>query len=150
MRRYANGVTLIVIIGIFFILLHFLVPLPTLAAISDNFNKIAIGIAALVTAYFGGSYFRDELYRKRAINTFRRVYPQEQHGHTFKLIESLKTPGAVFLLDLKTKRKHHIWNMKTMYDLGWQEFLPAESMNDSKFQEITTGNPIRTRGELGE
>lgn len=151
MKRWFNDITVLIFISLLFILAHFFfVPLNRLAALSDNFNKVAIGIAALITAYFGTSYFREELYRRRTIKEFREKYAPDKHGKTYKLIESEKAPGAIFLLDLVTKKKHHIWNMKTMYDLGWQTFLPAEQLKDEKFKVISTGEPIRTRGELGE
>jgi hypothetical protein len=151
MKRWFNDVTALLLIFLLFTLAHFFfVPLHRLAVLSDDFNKVAIGIAALITAYFGTSYFREELYRRRTIKEFREKYAPDKHGKTYKLIESDKSPGAVFLFDLLTQKKHHIWNMKTMYDLGWQTFLPAEVMQDNKFQAISTGEPIRTRGELGE
>ncbi len=151
MRRWLNDVTVLLIIFVLFTLAHFFfVPLARLVALSDDFNKVAIGIAALITAYFGTSYFRDELYRKRTIKEYRQKYPPDKHGKTYTLIENENAPGAVFLLDLTTKKKHHIWNMKTMYDLGWQTFLPAEQLKNKDFQIISTGEPIRTRGDLGE
>lgn len=124
--------------------------LQELVIVSDIFNKIAIGIAALITAYFGSSYFREELTRKRSINFYRKKYPPSQHNNTYKFIESEKTPGAIFLLDLKSLHKHHIWNMKTMYDIGWQIYLPANQLPDSVFLSYSIGDPIRTRGDLGE
>lgn len=100
-------------------LINFFLPLPLLNTLSDDFNKVSIGIAALITAYFGSSYFREELSRKRSIKFYREKYPPQQHDTLYKFIESKKTPGAIFLLDLKSLHKHHIWNMKTMYDMGW-------------------------------
>lgn len=142
---------LFVLLGlIIFISLHFFLPLTLLNTISDDFNKVSIGLAALITAYFGSSYFREELSRKRSIKFYREKYPPQQHGTLFKFIESKKTPGAIFLLDLKSSHKHHIWNMKTMYDMGWQIYLPAEQLPDEEFLSYLIGDPIRTRGDLGE
>lgn len=87
--------------------------------ISDDFNKVAISVAVLITTYFGSSYLREELSRKRSIDFYRKKYPPEKYKKTYKIIASEDDEGAVFLLDLDSLHKHHIWNMKTMYDLGW-------------------------------
>lgn len=149
-KRVFNNAVILVILSALFIIAHLVFPLKTLAAISDNFNKIAIGIAVLITAYFGSSYFREELSRKKNIKFYREKYPLQQYGKSYKFIESEKTPGAIFLLDLKSLHKHHIWNMKTMYDLGWQTYLPAKQLPDEDFHSYLIGDPIRTRGDLGE
>ncbi len=133
-----------------FVSIHIVFPTNIINSISDNFSKLSISIAALITAYFGSSYFREELSRKRSIKFYREKYPPQLHDTNYKFIESEKTPGAIFLLDLKTLHKHHIWNMKTMYDLGWQTYLPAEQLPDDQFLSYMIGDPIRTRGDLGE
>lgn len=145
-----NLLLLVVLVVIIFVGVHIFLPLPLVSTISDDFNKIAIGIAALITAYFGSSYFREELSRKRSIKFYREKYPPQQHGKTYKFIESVKTPGAIFLLDLQSLHKHHVWNMKTMYDMGWQVYLPAKQLPDDEFLSYLIGDPIRTRGDLGE
>lgn len=148
-KRVFNNVVILVTLSSLFILAHLVFPLKTLAAVSDNFNKVAIGIAALITTYFGSSYLREELSRKRSIEYFRKKYPPEKYKKTYKIIASKDDPGAVFLYDMESLLKHHIWNMKTMYDLGWQiyerELLPKE-----EFLSYLSGNAIRTRGDLGE
>lgn len=146
----SNLLVFSILVVIIFVGAHVFLPLQLVNAMSDNFNKIAIGLAALITAYFGSSYFREELSRRRSIKSYREKYPPQLHGKTYKFIESEKTPGAIFLLDLKTKHKHHVWNMKTMYDMGWQIYLPAEQLPNEKFLSYVTGESIRTRGELGE
>ena len=149
-RKFLNSLLLLfILVFILFVLTHLLLPLQLISVISDDFNKVAIGIAALVTAYFGSSYFREELSRKRAIEYYRKKYPPEKYQKTFKIIESEDGPGAVFLLDLESLHKHHIWNMKTMYDLGWQLYK-RESLPNEKFLSYLIGDPIRTRGDLGE
>lgn len=145
-----NNMLLNIFLGIIlFVLLHLLFPVGFIAAISDNFNKVAIGIAALITAYFGSSYFREELSRKRSIEHYRKKYPPENYKKKFRIIESEESPGAIFLLDLDTLHKHHIWNMKTVYDLGWQLY-ERESLPNKEFLSYLIGDPIRTRGDLGE
>lgn len=148
-KRLFNGYLLILVgIGLF-ISLHLILPLELTKTISDNFNKIAIGLAAIITAYFGSSYFSEEISRKRSIGFYRKKYPYENYNKTYKIIASKNDPGAVFLLDLETLHKHHIWNMKTMYDLGWQTH-ERELLDKKNFDSYLIGDPIRTRGELGE
>ena len=137
------------ILGLIFILLHLLLPLALVNALSDNFYKVAIGVAALITAYFGSSYFREELSRKKSIEHYRTKYPPNVHGVKYRIIESETQPGAIYLHDLETLHIHHIWNMKTVYDLGWQSFERVR-LSSQDFDSILIGDPIRTRGELGE
>lgn len=139
------GVSLILL----FIELHFILPLDILSTIIDNFNKISIGIAAIITAYFGSSYLRDELARKAAIKFYTRKYPPDKYKQTFKIIESEDDRGAIYLFDMESLLKHHIWNMKTVYDLGWQTYA-REALPKEEFLSYLSGNPIRTRGDLGE
>ncbi|KKQ95653.1 MAG: hypothetical protein UV74_C0013G0244 [Candidatus Woesebacteria bacterium GW2011_GWB1_43_14] len=139
----------LIISFLIFVLAHFFLPLENLNAIADNFNKISIGLAAIIGAYFGSSYFRDELARKRSIKYYREKYPINEYGNKFRIIESENAPGAIYLHDLVTLHKHHIWNMKTVYDLGWQVFK-RERLPEDEFHSILIGDPIRTTGELGE
>lgn len=149
-QKLRNNLLLLTIFAvIFFVSLHLLLPLQLVSTISDDFYKVAIGIAALITAYFGSSYFREELSRKRSIEYFRKKYPPEKYQRTYKIIVSEDDLGAVYLLDLESLHKHHIWNMKTMYDLGWQLYK-REPLPREKFLSYLIGDPIRTRGDLGE
>ncbi len=150
LQELLNSLSLLfILVVILFVLIHLLLPLQLINALSDNFNKVTIGIAALVTAYFGSSYFREELSRKRAIEYYRKKYPPEKYQKTFKIIGSKDRPEAIFLLDLESLHRHHIWNMKTVYDLGWQLYK-RESLPNKKFLSYSLDNPIRTRGDLGE
>ena len=150
LKKVGNSLLLIIaLILILFIAVHLFLPLEIVRTISDDFNKVAIGVAALITAYFGSSYFREELSRKRSTEHYRKKYPPEKYKKTFKIIESEEDKGAIFLLDLESLHKHHIWNMKTVFDLGWQLY-ERESLPKKEFLSILTGDPIRTRGDLGE
>lgn len=148
-RQLFGGYRLLLIVVASFILLHLILPLELTKTISDNFNKVAIGLAAIITAYFGSSYFREELEHRKNITHFRKKYPPENFKKTYKIIATKNNPGAVYLLDLENSHKHHIWNMKTMYDLSWQDFH-KELLDQEEFDSYTNGLPIRTRGELGE
>lgn len=129
--------------------MHFLFPLAVFSTIADNFYKVSIGAAALITAYFGSSYFREELTRKKSIEYFRRKFPPQNYKKIFRIIESEARPGEIFLHDLESLHKHHIWNMKTVFDLGWQMY-ERETLPHADFLSYLDGDPIRTLGDLGE
>lgn len=134
---------------LFFCLVHFVFPIDRINAIFDNFYKVALGIAALTTSYFGSSFFTEELRRSQSIKKWTKTFPPESYQKTYRIIESDKHPGAIYLEDIIANKKHHIWNMLTVYDLGWQQY-PREQIKDSKFIKIPNGEAIRTRGELGQ
>lgn len=123
--------------------------LQDLAILSDIFNKIAIGIAALITAYFGGSYFFAEALRKRMVDRYRKMFPYDKYGKTWDIVVRDDRTGEPHVLDKKMSVIHHLWNMKTIYDLGWQ-FYDRKPVKKDKWDKYERGNYIRTRGELGE
>lgn len=144
-----NLLLLILLIITIFFAVHVFFPLEIISTIFDNFNKVAIGIAALITAYFGSSYLTEEVTRKRHIDYYRKRYPPQNYPTKFKIIVSEEDPNTVYLLDLEGLKKHHIWNMKTMYDLAWQNYK-REKLPKEEFLSYLDGDPIRTRGDLGE
>lgn len=149
-KRTVDNLSSIVIVSlIIFFAAHLVLPLSTVNAMADNFNKVTIGLAALLTVYFGSSYVREEISRKRAIEFYKSKYPPEKYKKTYRIIESEDAPGAIYLHDLVSLHKHHIWNMLTVYDLGWQSY-PRESLKNSDFLSILNGDSIRTRGDLGQ
>lgn len=148
-KKVFSNIVLLGLFSLLFVVAHFVLPLEPLKAASDNFNKIAIGMAAIITAYFGSSYFREELSRKRSIEFYRKKYPPEDYKKTCRIIASERDPGAIYLHDMESTHKHHIWNMKTVYDLGWQAY-DREILPHDEFMSYISGPPIRTRGDLGE
>lgn len=138
-----------VLLLVLFVSAHLYLPLDIIKALADDFSKLAIGLAATYTAFYGSSYLREEFSRKKAIEHFRKKYPHNKYGETFRLIARQSDPGGLYLHDLESLHKHHIWNMKTMYDLGWQSYEVVK-LPDHEFLSILLGDPIRTRGELGE
>ncbi len=140
---------LIIITVVFFIGVHLLFPISILTSISDNFNKIAIGFAALITAYFGSSYLFEERKRQKQIDIYQKRYPYRNYNKTWKIIVREDKAGEPHVLDIKNNTKYHIWNMKTIYDLGWQ-FHDRQPVKKEKFNSFNPGDQIRTRGNLGE
>jgi hypothetical protein len=146
-------ITIILIITIIFATLftvsHFLIPPDILNAIFDNFNKLAIGISALIASFAGSLYFINEFQRKRLIDLYRKRYSLNNYGKKWKIIVREDRTSEPHVFDIDKKTKHHIWNMKTIYDLGWQ-FYDREPVKKNEFDLYNVGDPIRTRGDLGE
>jgi hypothetical protein len=144
--------TILIVIGItVFVLLHvFNRPFQSVD-VFDNFNKLAIGIAALITAYYGTNYFIEEVSRKGKIDYYRKLFPYDEYGKTWEIISREDSKGQPHVLNIKTSEIHHLWNQKTIYDLGWQFFWKDERLvKKSEWEKFKRGDYIRTRGELGE
>lgn len=144
-----NTQTIVALAIIVFIAIHFLYPPKFLALMADNFNKVAVGVAALITAYVGSTYFIEEHLRQKRIDSYRKNYPHDQYKKTWKIVVREDRDGEPHVLDIETSLIHHIWNMKTIYDLGWQ-FIEREPVKVDVFSQYQIGDKIRTRGELGE
>src|SRR5258708_4082595 len=113
---------------IIFVLLHIFIKPFELANIFDDFNKLAIGIAAIITAYFGSNYFLEEVLRKRKTDYYRKLFPYDQYGSDWEIIAREDSDGEPHVLNKKTSEIHHLWNMKTIYDLGWQFYLKEKRL----------------------
>lgn len=149
MKKYAYLLLSLVVLIVLFVILHFVIPLDKLSAIFDNFNKLAIGISALIASLAGSLYFIDEFRRRHQIDIYRNRFPLNKYKDKWRIIVREDRTGEPHVLDISKKTKHHIWNMKTIYDLGWQ-FYDREPMKKDIFDALKIGDPIRTRGDLGE
>ena len=149
MKKYTHLSIVVVLFFILFVASHFLLPLDKLNAIFDNFNKLAIGVSALMASTAGSLYFISEFQRKQLIETYRKRYPLNKYNKDWKIIVREDRTGEPHVLDINKKSRHHIWNMKTIYDLGWQ-FYDRQSIKKNEFDSYIIGDPIRTRGDLGE
>ncbi len=149
MKKVICVFIIVILFAVLFFVSHFLLPLDKLNAIFDNFNKLAIGVSALIASFVGSLYFIDEFQRKRLIDLYRKRYSLDNYGKKWKIIVREDRTGEPHVLDIDKKIKYHIWNMKTIYDLSWQ-FYDRESIKRNDFDSYKTGAPIRTRGDLGE
>ena len=120
-----------------------------LNTLSEIFNKLAIGIAALTIAYFGSTYFFEQVLIKRKIDSYRSRYSYDDYGKTWKIITRKDQTDEPYVLDIKSKEIHYVWNTKTIYDLGWQ-FYKRIPIIKKRFDSFKRGDYIKTRGELGE
>ncbi|MBI2040381.1 hypothetical protein HYT18_04895 [Candidatus Microgenomates bacterium] len=134
---------------IIFVVLNLYLPLEKANILFDSFNKVVIGFAAIITAYFGSSYFFEEVLRKRRIDSYRKMFPYDKYGDTWEIVVREDRNGEPHVLNKKTSEIHHLWNMKTIYDLGWQ-FYERKPVKKSGWDKYKRGDYIRTRGELGE
>jgi hypothetical protein len=144
-KFYTIGVLVLIV----FVVLNLQLPLEKANILFDSFNKVVIGIAALITAYFGSSYFFEEVLRKRRIDNFRKMFPYDKYEDTWDIVVREDRDGEPHVLNKKTLEIHHLWNMKTIYDLGWQ-FYERKPIKKSVWNTYKRGDYIRTRGELGE
>lgn len=127
---------------------YILIP-SDLAAFADIFNKLSLGIAALLGAFFGSSYVRDLMERRENIKYYLKKYPHSEYGKKWEIIESVKNPGPIYLFDIKKSQKYHIVNMTTVYDLGWHIY-PRKSISDNLFLSYSVGDRISTFGNVRE
>lgn len=142
-------VLLIILAFVLFILAYMLLPLKEFSTLTESFNRMAVGLSALAAVIFGPTLVSRELEKDRKIKEYLNRYPHDKFGEDWKIIESEKHMGVIYLFDKKIKTKHHILNMKTVYDLGWHIY-PRKTIKDGTFQSYKVGDRIRTQGEAGE
>src|SRR5688500_9156741 len=86
---------------VIFIVLHWVLPLEKANLIFDDFNKLAIGIAAIITAYFGSSYFFEEVMRKRRIDHYRKIFPYDKYQENWEIVVREDRTGEPHVLNKK-------------------------------------------------
>ena len=138
----AFGLILVLLLPIF-------IPITFVETYSKIIQNLSLAIGALIGSYAGSSFLIEEFNRRRLISKYRKMYPRSEYGTEWKQIVREDRVGEPHILDLEKKVKHHIWNMKTIYDLGWQ-FYDREKVEKGQFDSYEIGDFIRTRGDLGE
>lgn len=149
---YIPRVILILIIVVTFIVFYcayLSFPADKFDILTESFNRIALGISALIAAFFGQYWVNIRIHRDKKIKEYFKKYPHDKFGKNWEIIESENYPGAIYVLDRNNKTKYHILNMKTVYDLGWHIY-PRKRITDQEFQSYKVGNTIYTQGEAGE
>lgn len=139
---------LIGIFVLFLLVLPFVIPLSQIDILAGIFNKLAIGAGALFAVMRGSDYLK-KMEEASLIKFYRNKYPVSEDGKAWKIIVHEKRPGTWYLLDMKQLQKHHIGNMKTVYDLGFQS-AKHEILKESDFLSYFEGDRIMTRGNVGE
>jgi len=148
-KEYFRYIILAVICIYLFIISHFVLPLEIINSLVDNFYKIALSSSAFLTVYYGNSYIKDQLSRKKLIKYYSEKYAHFEFGKSWELIARKNASGEIFLKDTEAMTKHHVKNMLTMYDLGWSAYQ-RKLLEDDDFYCILNGDPIRTTGEVGD
>lgn len=125
--------------------------LSQLNIISDIFNKIAIGIAAILGVVLG-KFLIVESERKNKINQYLKRFPHSMFEKEWDFIVNKDASHGVFyLFEIKKNIKHHVLNMKTVYDMGWHIYLhKARQVPEKVFFSYDVGDVIKTWGEAGE
>ncbi len=142
-------ILLIIFVFFIFILAYQIFPVKKFNLFVDSFNKIAVGPSALAAVIFGPSLVSRELEKDRKIKEYWKRFPHENFGKKWEIIASELYPDAIYVLNFNNKVKHHILNMKTVWDLGWHIY-PRNQLPDKQFKGYKVGDTIRTRGEANE
>lgn len=144
-------ILIVVLVFVLFILAFQCLPLTQFNLVVDSFNKIAVGLAALLAVFVGQNWISRQEEKERKIKEYIKRYPHNKFGVDWEVVEPQSSPGAYYVFEKNKQVVHHILNMKTVYDLGWHVYLnTSQKINDSKFRSYEVGERIRTQGEAGE
>ncbi len=144
-------VFLIAITFAFFSWAYRSMPLNLFELLTDSFNKIALGVSAILAVFVGQNYVSKQEEGEKKIREYKKNYPHEKFGKDWEIVEPKSLPGAYYIFENKKNIVRHILNMKTVYDLGWHVYLNSSKKIDDKiFRSYKVGNRIRTQGDAGE
>lgn len=118
------------------------------------FSEIFYNFLAGIGTFFAGfagligllqliKYSKRESYKNR----LRKQYPKEKLNILFKLVDTDKAPGKIYLVNLRKKEKYWIASASTLTDLNffWDEVkrIQQEEFNNYKEGEklLTSGTP---------
>lgn len=152
-----NKIPLIVLIFIvllvfgLFTLAYQSLSLAQFTLLTDSFNKISVGLAALLAVFVGQNWVGRQQEKERKIKEYLKKYPHNKFGKEWEIVEPQSVPGAYYIFEKREDTVRHILNMKTVYDLGWHVYLnTSRKIRDNKFRSYKVGERIRTQGEAGE
>lgn len=120
---------------------------------SEIFYNFAVGLGAIGGGIFIAMKGIIAFLKKKAqglpIRKIKKKYPREKMNRTFKLVDTEKVPGKVYLLDLKDGKRYWIQSGPTFLDLNffWDDFVRIEQTEFDKYKE---GTPILTSGDPGK
>lgn len=121
-------------------------------AISEIFRNFAIGLGALGGGLFVGLKFVVEFIlsiKKISYKAkFHKLYPREKLNDVFKIVDTERGLGKLYLVDLKKKEKYWIQSATTLLDLNffWDD---AKRISQEEFDSYREGPAILTSGEPG-
>jgi hypothetical protein len=179
MKKFTSKAFLaeLVIILVFLLVLYgaiilfifpFLVQPKTYELVVDSFNKIGIGIGALIAGLAGVRYLDKEVEKEdvaEKVKKYREEFPLDEFGTYFdknkKYFLARNDSGGdeIYIAEkldtddkLKRFKFYHIGNRYTFRDLFLGTGLTGkiQSLMDDYFTVCDYGEPLLTRGELGE
>jgi len=121
--------------------------------VSEIFNNIAIALAAISGGIWAGLKAFIEFVSSRRKSSYknemRKRYPREKLNETFKIVDHEKSPGKLYLIDLKKKEKYWIQSGPTLLDIGffWDD---AQRISEEEFHKYKEGPGILTVGTPGQ
>lgn len=142
-----------IILGVFVIfwVVYCTLPLLEFKLLTESFNKISVGLAALLAVFVGQNWITKQDEKEKKIKEYIGKYPHNKFGQKWEIVEPQGNPGAYYVFEKERKIVHHILNMKTVYDLGWHVYLnTSRKIEDNLFRSYEVGERIRTQGEAGE
>lgn len=119
---------------------------------SEVFYNFAVSLGAIGGGIFAGTKVIVEfiLTRQRGSykNKFKKLYPRESIGVIFKVVDTDKAPGKLYLIDLKKKERYWIQSSNTLLDLNlfWDD---AKRISEAEFEKYKEGPAILTSGTPG-
>lgn len=144
-------VLIMVFVFALFILAYWYLSLTQFKLLTDSFNKIAVGLSALLAVFVGQNWVSRQEEKERKIKEYTKKYPHNKFGKDWEIVEPQSIPGAYYVFEKGEQIVHHILNMKTVYDLGWHVYLnTSQKIKDDQFRSYKVGDRIRTQGEAGE
>ena len=117
--------------------------------ISQAYFNIAVGTAtgSFVIAK-GITGYINHRKAKTLLSQFKKRYPRKKINKTFQLVDTERTPGKIYLLDFKNKKRLWISSSSTFNDLDFHT-TDVDRIELIKFDKYKEGAAIWTRGVKG-
>ncbi len=112
--------------------------------VSEIFLNFVLGISSLVGVVVGAP----ALLKMIKVNRLRRQYPVDKLGIDFKLVDTDKAPGKIYLIEIHTRAKRWIESSGTFLDLRfyWDK---VERISQEEFDSYEQRDGILTTGKRG-
>ena len=112
--------------------------------ISEIYSNIAIGTATVIGIVVGYPVLR----RWLRVRRIRKLYPLSRLGVDFKLADGDKSPGKIYIVDIKRKSRKWIESLSTFHDLNFYSDK-VEHMSQNELDDYREEPGILTSGKRG-